>query len=431
MIMHPQIANAPGLTWRRRKTGWEARWQARYDLVERGFLPKSQRLGFFVDGEQVTELVLNYIHDLSHRLQNEMLVWGRGGIPEATHFTDTVASLIHCYRKDKDSTYHKCRISSRRYYDALCAAILKESWDDNGTERPLAETEISEIKARLMLRLHEKWKTLRGVTMAHGMVGMIRTLCTFGSTILEDEECERLGNMLGKMRFEMAKPRESHLEADQIVAVRAELRAKGWPSIALAQAFQFDCTFRQKDVLGEWIPVSEPGMTDVHYGNEKWLRGIRWEEIDANFVLTHVTSKRQKKIIIDLHHAPMVIEELNLALGLNLADGLSRAKFPASGPIIIQETTGLPWNPTAFRRHWRTAATKVGIPSTVRNMDSRAGAITEAFAAGAKPDDVRKAATHGQLSMTAKYSRGDADATADVMKLRAANRKNNPATGAA
>lgn len=29
----PKIDNAPGLTWRRLKHGWEARWRARTDLI--------------------------------------------------------------------------------------------------------------------------------------------------------------------------------------------------------------------------------------------------------------------------------------------------------------------------------------------------------------------------------------------------------------
>src|SRR5262249_26237990 len=40
----PKIDNAPGLKWRPRKGGWEARWRAREDLVKRGYEPKIQRL---------------------------------------------------------------------------------------------------------------------------------------------------------------------------------------------------------------------------------------------------------------------------------------------------------------------------------------------------------------------------------------------------
>jgi hypothetical protein len=82
-------------------------------------------------------------------------------------------------------------------------------------------------------------------------------------------------------------------------------------SMALAQAFQFDGTMRQKDIIGEWVPLDEPGpLSDVISGNEKWVRGIRFEEIDQNLILRHVTSKRDKLLTIDLKQCPMVMKEL-------------------------------------------------------------------------------------------------------------------------
>ena len=55
-------------------------------------------------------------------------------------------------------------------------------------------------------------------------------------------------------------------------------------------------------------------------------------------------------------------------------------------------------------------------------MDSRAGAITEATDSGAELEDIRHAATHGDIAMTQKYSRGGEAKTAKVMRLRVAHR---------
>jgi hypothetical protein len=90
--------------------------------------------------------------------------------------------------------------------------------------------------------------------------------------------------------------------------------------------------------------------------------------------------------------------------------------------MIVSETTGRPYDEVAFRLKWRAIATAAGVPNDVRNMDSRAGAITEALAAGANPDSVRKTATHSDLDMTMKYSRGDGAAIASVMELRSKHR---------
>jgi hypothetical protein len=111
--------------------------------------------------------------------------------------------------------------------------------------------------------------------------------------------------------------------------------------------------------------------------NNKWLRGIRWEEIDENLILTHIMSRSQKEIEVDLKLAPMVMAELG---------NVPRDQLPAKGPVIISEASGLPWYAVEFRRNWRLAADKAGVPRTVKNMDTRAGAISEATNAKAIAD---------------------------------------------
>ena len=99
--------------------------------------------------------------------------------------------------------------------------------------------------------------------------------------------------------------------------------------------------------------------------------------------------------------------------------------MPAKGPIIDSELTGRPWAAPEFRRQWRKIARACGIPDAVFNMDSRAGAITEALEAGLPLDHVRKAATHSDVSTTQRYSRGDAEIVASVIAARAQHRANN------
>ncbi|MGE3992558.1 MAG: hypothetical protein AB7F49_32100, partial [Pseudorhodoplanes sp.] len=120
-----------------------------------------------------------------------------------------------------------------------------------------------------------------------------------------------------------------------------------------------------------------------------------------------------KPIEVGLRDAPMVMDELTTQFPAGL---------PASGPVIVYEKTGRPWNQTYFRQAWRGLANDCGIPKSVRNMDSRAGAITEATDAGADLEHVRHAATHSDIGMTQRYSRGDAGKTANVMRLRSEHR---------
>jgi hypothetical protein len=87
----PKITNAPGHIWRPHTRGWECRWQARTDLVQKGFEPKSKQL--FV-GEEPKAADVAFIQDECRRLQDEMLTFGRGGLPEQNHYEGSLGSLI-------------------------------------------------------------------------------------------------------------------------------------------------------------------------------------------------------------------------------------------------------------------------------------------------------------------------------------------------
>lgn len=400
MNERPRIENAPGLTWRRQKEGWEALWRARSDIVAKGFRPKNQRVWI---GESLTETAKNEIADACRRLQDEMLVFGRGQIMETNAFDGTLKSLIQCYQTDPDSSYHKKRFLVRRNHTAL----LKRMIDRHGHE------DLCDINARGLLAWHKEWSHGgEKIAIAHAFVGHLRTVFAFGATILESAECERLCGIMNKMRFPAPKPRTERLTADQAEDVIRKAHERGWHSIALAQAFQFEFLLRQKDVVGEWIPTSEAGVSDVVHAGEKWLRGIRWSEINENLVLKHSTSKREKELIVDLKLAPMILRELEIFGG----------ELPSSGPIIICEATGRPYRNSEFRRKWRIIADLAGIPKAVKNMDSRAGAISEASDAGAPMEHIRHAATHSDIAMTQRYSRGSEGKIANVQTLRVEHR---------
>jgi hypothetical protein len=410
--VNPKIENAPGLVWRRHKHSLEARWQARSDLVERGYPISVYRLWIrrYEEGPP-DEIAAARIQDVCNALQNEMLVWGAGGVP-VVEFDGTVKGLIATYKTDSLSGYRKLRHHSRLNYNSLLKRV----------EQDMGHLRIAEIKARTIHENYHRWVDGGKVPLAHSLVTMLRTITSFGTAFLEDDECTRVSVILSKLRFENGKARTVRLVPAQVVALRAEAHRQDWHSIALANAFQCDGMLRQKDVIGELVPLSEPILSDVIVGNQKWARGIRWEEIDEDLVLHHVTSKKQKPVHIPLRIAPMVMEEFCWMTGKTNPDEISRADLPAKGPIIPNDKTGDPWSPFNFRRVWRELADKVGIPKTVRNMDSRSGAISEAVEAGAPLEHVRHAATHSDMSTTQRYDRGGETNTINVMELRKAYR---------
>src|SRR5262249_36609093 len=100
----PSIENAPGLKWRKTKTGWEARWRARADLVRKGYEPANVRLW---SGVEMDSFDIAYVQDRCNALQSEMAIWAKGGLPAEEVFDGTVSSLARAYQTDPDSSYHK------------------------------------------------------------------------------------------------------------------------------------------------------------------------------------------------------------------------------------------------------------------------------------------------------------------------------------
>lgn len=263
-------------------------------------------------------------------------------------FDGTLNSLITEYKTDPDSYYQKIRRRSRQTYDGL----MRRLGEDYGTVR------LGRIKARTLTQWHAKWSTNGRLAIAQSLIGMLRMLLRYGATLLEDPECFRLTVVLRAMKFPKGKTDKARMTAEYAIAIREMAHRCGLHSIAIAQAFQFDGKLSQTEVIGEYVPLTETGDSDTIDRNEKWLRGLRWEEIGKDWVLRHVTSKGP--IEVNLRTARMVLEELR-----RLGD------FPTSGPIVTCEYSLRPWHPPAFRRTWRKIADAAGVPSNVFNTDSR------------------------------------------------------------
>lgn len=271
-------------------------------------------------------------------------------------FDGTFNSLIHCYRSDPRSQYPNLKHNVRSNYDALFNRIVA----DVGDER------LADWNALRVRNVYEQqWAANNKLAMGRSVIGKLRLLCTYGSTVLDDDACTRLSSILGNMKFANFKPREERLTTDHAEAIIAAAHEAGFPSIAMAQAFQSDIPqLRQLDVIGEWVPSHEPGVSEImrNAGQEKWVRGLRWSDIDSDFVLRRtLTSGReneQKELVVDLKECSLVRVEI--------------ARFPhvRGGPVVVSENTGLPWVAQGFRQKWREIADKAGVPRSIRNADS-------------------------------------------------------------
>jgi hypothetical protein len=267
----------------------------------------------------------------------------------------TLKQLIELYRSDPDSPFQNLRYQVRIKQDRMLTRISGERGNH----------QLRNIKTRTLLDWHKAWGSGGRIAIAYELIVRLRALFRFGFTMLEDRECYRLLEILGEMRFRSLGPRQVQMTAEHVRAIRTTAHHHcGWDSIALAQALQFELLLSQKDVIGEWVPVAEPGNSDIVWREQKWLRGLRWGDIDKNLILRHSVGSSGRRIEVDLRTAPMVLEELK---------GYSqtmRSSIRANRPIVINEQTGMPWSTGEFRRKWRIVAKIAGVPNTVKNRDS-------------------------------------------------------------
>jgi len=318
----------------------------------------------------------------------------------------TLGQLIEEYKADRVSRYRKLRYPTRVNHDHLLRRMT-ETYGD---------LLMSEITARTLEEMHIHW-TNDGETIAmgHSFMSKLRTICKYGSGMLRDRDCTEICNAIASRRDDTFGERnDAFLTIDQAIAIREKAREIGYFSIAMAQALQFDTLLRQKDCIGEWVPLDEPGQSTVIRGGWKWLRGVTWEEIDHNLVLNHVTSKKQKRLILPLAEAPMVVEELR-----HVPDWLKNL----GGPLIVYEASAYPWKAVKFRQIWRKIADICGVPKEVKNMNSRAGGISEGIKAGIPLEFMRHAAKHSDIQMTQRYDRNEHELAAEALRRRVASRE--------
>ncbi|WP_439399270.1 hypothetical protein ACRQ5Q_17885 [Bradyrhizobium sp. PMVTL-01] len=267
----------------------------------------------------------------------------------------TLKQLIECYRTDPDSNFLNLRYQVRVKHDRLFGRLSQE----------FGNQPLKSIRFRTLSSWYRAWLADGKIAKARSLVDRLRELFRFGATLLEDGDCSRLFEALRKLRLETVTPRAVTMTVDHANAIRLAAREHfGWYSIALAQALQFELLLGQKDVIGEWVPVDEHGESDVVLGSMKWLRGLRWSNIDKNMILHYAVGSSRRPIKVDLRTAPMVLEELKLTS----PDWRDAIGCPS--PLVICDTTGLPWSPAEFRRKWRKVAAFAGLPDTMKNRNS-------------------------------------------------------------
>lgn len=400
----PSELNAPGLKRRKRKSGPDvAYWVARGDLVKAGYRPETVRLSYSLDDPQHRDL----ISAACMKLQAEMLEWSSGRGRDAKRFDGTILGLSRRYQTDEASPFKRLKHSTR-HKDTYTLILIEKAF---GT-RSLAALKIDDFYR--WYAAAKKPKVPGGserVRRAYGIIKKLRELLAFG-VMAELPECKRLYEVLKHARFSQPGRRRVAMELTHVEAFIAKALETGRLSLALGTAIQFETAMRQKDVIGEWEPITGEGTpTGIVLNGRRWVNGLTWADIAADLVVRKATTKTGAFAAHDLKLCPLVVALLD--------------RVPADrrvGPLILDETAGRPFAESAYGREWRLVAKAAGVPDHVWNMDARAGAITEAEDAGADLDHIRSAAAHAQTSTTQRYSRGAVGKSRAVANLRVAHR---------
>jgi hypothetical protein len=274
---------------------------------------------------------------------------------------ESVSRLISQYRTHEESPYKSIRHASRRNYETHLRRI----------ERDVGRELIKNLDTERIERLYESWAKGGHLAIAKALIVMMRGLASFGARVLKNRDCRELQITLSELKFEGAKPRTEQLTSEQVMAIISKAHEMKLPAVALAQAFQFDCPLTQMDIIGQWVPETEPGESDIKRDGEKWLRGLLWSEIDRDYVLRHPMSRDGKILEFDLANAPTVMAELKrMQWGRPL---------PQNGPVIIRKKRGLPYDGDAYREDWRKVANAADIPKSLRSTDVKSRPATPGF----------------------------------------------------
>ncbi|KTS03761.1 hypothetical protein SB2_24580 [Methylobacterium radiotolerans] len=367
---------APGLKFRPRRGGWAVYWIPSPEAVSRGYPSGTVPLTRYLD---TPELLV----DQCHRLQNDMLAWLDGLRRDPLAFDGTIGSVLRIYQQHEESPFHGLRPASRRPYLHYLRRL----------EAEVGDVRVDAVTGLHVKRWHAGWSA-GGSKPAAGQtrLAVLKSALTF-CIVAGHRSCRTLRDDIRELRVPVPRPRSMYATVDQVRRAIAAAHALDRPSLALCYAVQFETALRQWDVSGQWYPLQDPTICSIVYGQSKWA-GLEWRHIGEDLVLRYTPSKTRAssgaEVLIDLRLCPMVLEEL--------------ARVPdeaRSGPLIVNEVSGLPYRDQQFLSAWKRVRTAAGLPAELWSRDLRASAITEGRGGGALTDDAAKVAGHTKSRTTA------------------------------
>jgi hypothetical protein len=395
-----------GLKWRKRRTGPPVPcWFADPQAIAAGYPVKYVNLSTFVDRPKVLE-------ERAQRLQSEMQLWMSGQRGRVLpSFDGTFGVLLDLYESDPESDFNTDLKPGVRGTYGIYIRRLR---------RHIGGLRIDHVDGGDLKRWFREWRFdpdgSDHLPRARTVLAVLKAAISYGES-RRKPGCEEFRKVIANQEFPAPRARTFAPTATQVEAARKAAHADGAPRRALLYALVYDTTARTFDFLGQWLPLSYQKPSGVLAYGKKWV-GPMWSGIDENLMLKIKPTKTEKtsevEVTFDLSVCPMVMEELALI-----------PPSERTGPLIIHERTGLPYNYQTFNDRWNADFKAAGMPKGMWCRDLRAGGVTEGGKAGASKDDLRKTAGHAQEKQTEKYDRDQVEAQRRTMRARAKYRAEN------
>jgi hypothetical protein len=269
------------------------------------------------------------------------------------------------------------------------------------------------------------------IDRAHDAVSMFKTVLRFNAA-LRRPDCKQLLEDLEKatsiVRFERGGAREVEMtsaHAGAFIKTALELGQRGvipdWRAryMAIGIAAQYELGLRQRDIIGErpknvadLEAAKRRGATAIVYGGVTWVGYFTWEGIPG-WRWRMRTSKSK-------YRSPM---DFDLSIYGLLHPLLHAVPFEERTGAVVKGEHGHAVQERSYRKWFREIARTAGIPDEIWNMDSRAGAATEAEEAQVPLELIGEALDHSKARTTPRYIRRRSTKIAEVGKARQAFRK--------
>jgi hypothetical protein len=435
----PDRFKIEGVIWKKRKRGRIPIWIASRRARELGFTPKTEALFGNIDAIRARAMALSAAE------QAWMREYLDPRMPKIARYRDRLDDMLDLYQDHEASPFRRLEYRSQQNTIYHLQRLRKE----------IGECRVSRLHKLDLDGIYRKFRAPKEaggkerVAMAHALMVAMKSAASFCTGLYPS--ADRLLTVLQSMRFEQLPARNAYMTAEMVIAFRREAHRQERPSLALGTTLQFETGLRQGDTIGRWCPDKK--IETVHVGKRGHLRadlmwgdGLTWEDnisvcVPADgerlaLILQKPTNKtkHRKVAMSDLTMCEMVVEELRLAYpgciteerALDSDTGQMttilvphRELLPADGPMILDEDNGEPWIDSKFRREWREIANAAGIPKEVKNMDNRAGAVTEGSDAEAPDEHLRLFATHSKFNTTRRYNRATLHKSQTVHAARA------------